>query len=86
MLRFVRAIFSVLGDIERICSVFSVDFKPIFCSQVGGLDRSEWVDMLRFRHSYNGDVEHDMWVDYDHYQNTGEPDVFDEEDIDEVID
>ena len=36
--------------------------------------------------SYNGDVEHDMWVDYDHYQNTGEPDVFDEEDIDEIVD
>ena len=33
-----------------------------------------------------GDVEHDMWVDYDHYQNTGEPDVFDEEDIDDIID
>ena len=49
MLRFFRAIFSVLGDIERICSVFSADFKPIFYSQVGGLDRSEWVDMLRFR-------------------------------------
>ena len=47
---FFRAIFSVLGDIERICSVFSADFKPIFYSQVGGLDRSEWVDMLRFRH------------------------------------
>ena len=36
--------------------------------------------------SYNGDVEHDMWVDYDHYQNTGEPDVFDKEDIDEIVD
>ena len=36
--------------------------------------------------SYNGDVEHDMWVDQDHYQNTGEPDVFDEEDIDEIVD
>ena len=34
--------------------------------------------------SYNGDVEHDMWVDYDHYKNTGEPEVFDEED--EIID
>ena len=33
-----------------------------------------------------GDVGHDMWVDYDHYQNTGEPDVFDEEDIDEIVD
>ena len=36
--------------------------------------------------SYNGDVEHDMWVDHDHYQNTGKPDVFDEEDIDEIVD
>ena len=35
--------------------------------------------------SYNGDVEHDMRVDYDHYRNTGEPDVFDEEDIDDII-
>ena len=33
-----------------------------------------------------GDIGHDMWVDYDHYQNTGEPDVFDEEDIDEIVD
>ena len=33
-----------------------------------------------------GDVEHDMWVDYDHYRNTGEPDVFDEEDIDDIVD
>ena len=36
--------------------------------------------------SNNGNVEHDMWVDYDHYQNTGNPDVFDEEDIDEIVD
>lgn len=28
---------------------------------------------------YNGDVEHDMWVDYDYYQNTGEPDLFDDD-------
>ena len=33
-----------------------------------------------------GYVGHDMWVDYDHYQNTGEPEVFDEEDIDEIVD
>ena len=36
--------------------------------------------------SYNGDVEHDMWVDYDYYKNTGELDMFDEEDIDEIVD
>ena len=33
--------------------------------------------------SYIGDVEHDMWVDYDYYKNTGELDMFDEEDDDE---
>lgn len=36
--------------------------------------------------SYNGDVEHDMWVDYDHYQNTGEPNVFVEENFEEILD
>ena len=32
--------------------------------------------------AYNGDAEHDMWVDFDNYENTGIPDVFDESDID----
>ena len=36
--------------------------------------------------SYNGYVEHNIWVDYDQYRKTGEPDVFDEEDIDEIVD
>ena len=36
--------------------------------------------------SYNGDVEHDMWVDYHHYKNTGDPDVFDEEDTECIVD
>lgn len=35
--------------------------------------------------AYNGDAVHDMWVGYDHYQNTRDHDVFDEEDIDEII-
>lgn len=26
--------------------------------------------------TYNGDSEHDMWVDFDNYLNTGTPDVF----------
>ena len=30
------------GSRERICSVFLANFKPIFYSQVGGFDRSEW--------------------------------------------
>ena len=28
--------------------------------------------------TYNGDPEHNMWVDFDNYENTGEPDVFDD--------
>lgn len=36
--------------------------------------------------SYNGDVEHDMWVDYDHYRNTGELNMFVEENFDEILD
>lgn len=29
--------------------------------------------------AYNGDPEHDMWVDFDNYENIGSPDVFDED-------
>lgn len=46
--------------------------------------------------TYNGDTEHDMWVDFDNYENTGTPDVFfagakrqvgyDESDLDNFID
>ena len=25
--------------------------------------------------TYNGDTEHDMWVDFDNYKNNGNPDV-----------
>lgn len=28
--------------------------------------------------TYNGDVGHDMWVDFDNFVNTGDPDVFGE--------
>ena len=34
---------------------------------------------------YNGDTEHDMWVDFDNYENTGTPDVFDEDNPDRPI-
>lgn len=29
--------------------------------------------------SYNGDTEHDMWVDFTNYEYTGEPDYFDDQ-------
>ncbi len=36
--------------------------------------------------TYNGETEHDMWVDFDNYENTGNPNVFDDVDLDEYID
>jgi len=37
--------------------------------------------------SYNGDTEHDMWVDFDYKENTGElSDIFDDSDLDQFID
>lgn len=37
--------------------------------------------------SYNGDPVHDVWVDFDYNENTGElSDLFDETDIDRYID
>ena len=36
--------------------------------------------------TYNGDIEHDMWVDFDNYENTGVPDVFDEDNPDICVD
>lgn len=35
---------------------------------------------------YNGDTEHDMWVDFDRYENTGAPDIFDEDNLDDFVD
>lgn len=26
--------------------------------------------------TYNGDTDHDMWVDFDNFENLGAPDVF----------
>ena len=36
--------------------------------------------------TYNGDTVHDMWVDFDNYENTGPPDVFNEPDVDNLND
>lgn len=35
--------------------------------------------------TYNLDTEHDMWVDLDNYENTGESYVFDESNLDVFI-
>lgn len=34
---------------------------------------------------YNGDTEHDIWVDFDNFEYTGLPDVFDDPDLDKYI-
>ena len=37
--------------------------------------------------AYNGDTEHDMWVDFDYHENTGElSDIFGDTDLDQFID
>ena len=36
--------------------------------------------------SFNNSTGFDGSVDFDYNENTGEPDVFDEEDIDEIVD
>ena len=37
--------------------------------------------------TYNGDTEHDMWVDFTYHEDTGElSNIFDEPDIDQFID
>ena len=43
------------------------------------------MDEFNDLNTYNGDTEHDMWVDFDNYENTGTPDVFDERDLDNFI-
>lgn len=35
--------------------------------------------------TYNGDPVHDGWVDFDHYENIGTPDVFDEDNLDDYV-
>ena len=36
--------------------------------------------------TYNGETEHDMWVDFDNYENTGYTDVFVDDSLDNFID
>ena len=44
------------------------------------------MDELDNLNNYNGDPQHDMWVDFDFNENTGElPEVFDEDSLDNYI-
>ena len=46
---FFERLWAFFSKNERICSVFYALFKPILAIIVGGLCRSMWVGMLRFR-------------------------------------
>ena len=46
---FFGAFFCVFCKNERQCSVFQAVSKPFFTSKEGGLNRLDWVGMLRFR-------------------------------------
>lgn len=35
--------------------------------------------------TYNGNTEHDMLVDFNNYENSVSPDVFDEDNLDDYI-
>ena len=35
--------------------------------------------------TYNGYTEHDMWVDFDNFENTGSPNVFYEPDLEKFF-
>lgn len=48
---FFLAILDPLDKNERIYSDFYALFKPILAIIVGGLNRSDWVGMLRFQHT-----------------------------------
>ena len=50
---FLGAFFGVFCKNERQCSVFQAVSKPFFTSKVGGLNRLDWVGMLRFRQLTN---------------------------------
>lgn len=51
-------------------------------SQQINLQMDEYDDL----DTYNGDTVHDMWVDFDYYENTGNSDVFDEDNLDDYVD
>ncbi len=44
------------------------------------------MDVYYDLETYSGDIEHDMWFDYDRSENTGFPDVFYEDNRDENVD
>lgn len=75
-------IFSLLHCIKnyKICSAFVNKFDENGLNSVYGMGEYDDLD------AFNGDTVHDMWVDCDSYENTGTPNVFDEDNLDGFID
>lgn len=44
------------------------------------------MDGLDALDTYNGGTEHDMWMDFDNFENAGSPDIFDVPDLENFID
>lgn len=45
------------------------------------------MDELEELDAYNGETDHDMWVDFTYHEDTGElADLFDEDSLDNYID
>lgn len=57
---FFGAFYGVSGNFERICSVFQAVFKPFSDPKVNGINRYEWVGILRFRHF----IVENLYFDY----------------------
>lgn len=47
---------------------------------------NNFLDEYENLDAYNGDTIHDMNVDFDRYENTGEPDFFEVKDLEEFVD
>ena len=60
---FFFTILDPLDKNERICSDFYALFKPILAIIVGGLNRSDWVGMLRFQQIVGGAASRSTLLD-----------------------
>lgn len=64
-----------LYTLQPMCKLFSKCFTNSFMDELDDLG------------TYNGDTEHNMWVDFTYNENTGElHEEFGDEDLDEFID
>ena len=63
MLRFLWRFVAFLAEMNGYTPFFQALFKANLAIIVGGLSRSEWVGMLRFRQSYSQDKGIILYLD-----------------------